>query len=172
MPPGFHEMNLGDNRGFSPTAGTGEFAVAVVVDYETHHRDAAEPVVNATNGEILTGHPDVTATQQSNCLVLLHYNTADRHAFGGEGVSKGVPISVNGTLGIQLGANGPRSAARLPRSRSSGTHGERPGLDQTSLAAVVALVRRRGDGAVGGLWAHKTVGHYASSRASTTCSRC
>ena len=95
-------MNLGDNRGFDPVTGPENSRVAVVVDYENGIIVTRQnPSVNATTGEILAGHPDVTATQKSDGSVLLHYNTADPHAFGGEGVSKGIPISVNGTLGIR-----------------------------------------------------------------------
>jgi hypothetical protein len=161
MPPGFHEMNLGDNRGFSPTAGPESSRVAVVVDYENGIIVTRQnPSVNATNGEILTGHPDVTATQQSNGSVLLHYNTADPHAFGGEGVSKGVPISVNGTLGIQPGANGPTVGGEVTTFPAVEIYGQRPGLDQTTLLQSWPSFADEEMGPLGGLWAHKTVGDY------------
>lgn len=160
LPPGI-EMNLGDNRGFDPTAGPENSRVSVVVDYENGIIVARQnPSVNATTGEVQAGHPDISATQKGDGSVLLRYNAADPFALGGEGVGKGVPISVNGTLAVQPTADGPKIGGEVTTFPAVEIYGQRQGADQTTLLQSWPSFTDGEWGPVAGLWGHKTVGDY------------
>lgn len=104
-----YDNNVGDNRGFSPYIGPEESRVAVYTDFENGIIVARQnPSVNADTGQVRAGTPDVSAVQQTNGAVLLRYNAADPFSPGGEVPAKAIPFSVNGTLAISPGADGPR----------------------------------------------------------------
>ena len=107
FPP--YDNNLGDDRGFSPTAGPEDSRVTIYTDFENGIVVARQnPSVNADTGQVRTGSPSIEAVQQSNGSVLIHYNAADPFSPGGESPAKASTISVNGTLGIAPSATGPR----------------------------------------------------------------
>lgn len=106
IPP--YDNNLGDNRGFSPTAGPEDSRVTIYTDFDNGIVVARQnPSINADTGEVRTGTPSIGAVQQSNGSVLIHYNAADPFSPGGQDLAKGSGISVNGTLGIAPSDNGP-----------------------------------------------------------------
>lgn len=106
VPP--YDNNLGDDRGFSPAAGPEDARVAIYTDFDNGIVVARQnPSVNSDNGEVATGVPSVSAVQQSNGSVLIHYNAADPFSFGGQELAKASGISVNGTLGIAPSEGGP-----------------------------------------------------------------
>jgi hypothetical protein len=160
FPPGI-EMNTGDNRGFDPTIGPENSRVAVVVDYDNGIIVTRQnPSVNASTGEVMAGHPEITATQKGDGSVLIHYNTADPFALGGETMGKGVPISVNGDLGIQPTADGPKIGGNVTTFPAVEIYGQRPGMDQTTLAQSWPSFTDGEWGPVAGLWGHKNIGDY------------
>lgn len=107
IPP--YDNNLGDNRGFSPTAGPEDARVTIYTDFDNGIVVARQnPSVNADTGEVVAGTPSVSAVQQTNGSVMIQYNAADPFSFGGEGLAKGSGISVNGTLAIAPSESGPR----------------------------------------------------------------
>jgi hypothetical protein len=107
LPP--YDNNLGDDRGFSPTAGPEDSRVTIYTDFENGIVVARQnPSVNADTGQVRAGSPSIEAVQQSNGSVLIHYNAADPFSPGGETPAKVSTISVNGTLGIAPSATGPR----------------------------------------------------------------
>ncbi len=107
IPP--YDNNLGDNRGFSPTAGPEASRVAIYTDFDNGIIVARQnPSINADTGQVRTGTPSIGAVQSSDGGVLINYNAADPFSPGGEGLAKGSGISVNGTLGIVPSDAGPR----------------------------------------------------------------
>ncbi|KWX67243.1 EspA/EspE family type VII secretion system effector [Mycobacterium sp. NAZ190054] len=107
VPP--YDNNLGDNRGFSPTAGPEASRVAIYTDFENGIIVARQnPSINADTGQVRTGTPSIGAVQTSDGGVLIRYNAADPFSPGGEGLAKASGISVNGTLGIVPSDTGPR----------------------------------------------------------------
>ncbi len=107
IPP--YDNNLGDNRGFSPTAGPEASRVEIYTDFDNGIIVARQnPSINADTGQVRTGTPSVGAVQTSDGGVLIQYNAADPFSPGGEALAKGSGISVNGTLGIVPSDNGPR----------------------------------------------------------------
>jgi hypothetical protein len=104
-----YDNNVGDNRGFSPTAGPEDSRVTVYTDFDNGIVVARQnPSVNADTGEVRTGTPSISALQQSNGAVLIRYNAADPFSPGGEGLAKSSGISVNGTIGIAPTGDGIR----------------------------------------------------------------
>lgn len=160
--PPFYSSNLGDNRGFDPSAGPENSRVAVVVDYENGIIVTRQnPSVNATTGEVQAGVPEISATQQSNGAVLIKYNTADPFALGGEDLSKGIPISVNGTLALEPTADGPRIGGEVTTFPALEIYGQRPGLDTQTLLQSWPSFSDDEWGPLNGLPFHKTVGDYS-----------
>lgn len=104
-----YDNNLGDHRGFSPTAGPEASRVAIYTDFDNGIVVARQnPSINADTGQVRTGTPSIGAVQTSDGGVLIRYNAADPFSPGGEGLAKGSGISVNGTLGIVPSDTGPR----------------------------------------------------------------
>lgn len=104
-----YDNNLGDNRGFSPTAGPESARVAIYTDFDNGIVVARQnPSINADTGQVRTGTPSIGAVQASGGGVLIQYNAADPFSPGGESLAKGSGISVNGTLGIVPSDTGPR----------------------------------------------------------------
>lgn len=100
FPPSY-DVDLGDNRGFSPTAGPEDSRVAIYTDFDNGIIVARQnPSINVDTGEIRTGSASIGAVQRSDGSVLIRYNAANPFSPGGEGPSKALGISVNGTLGI------------------------------------------------------------------------
>ena len=160
--PPFYNMNLGDNRGFDPSLGPENSRVAVVVDYENGIIVTRQnPSVNASTGEVQAGIPEISATQKSDGSVLIKYNTADPFALGGEGLSKGIPISVNGTLGIQPTADGPKIGGEVTTFPALEIYGQRPGMDTQTLLQSWPSFADGEMGPLNGLPFHKTVGDYS-----------
>lgn len=158
---GLYDMNLGDNRGFSPTAGPEDTRVAVVVDYENGIIVARQnPSVNADTGEVSVGHPDVSAVQQSNGSVLLNYNAADPFSPGGEAPAKAIPFSVNGTLGIEPTADGPKVGGNVTTFPALEIYSDRAGMETKSLLQSWPSFDDGQWGPINGLLFHKTVGDY------------
>lgn len=156
---GLYDMNLGDNRGFSPTAGPEDTRVAVVVDYENGIIVARQnPSVNADTGEVQVGHPDVSAIQQSNGSVLLEYNAADPFSPGGEGPAKAIPFSVNGTLAIEPTADGPKVGGNVTTFPALEIYNDRPGVETQTLLQSWPSFDDGQWGPIAGLGVHKDVG--------------
>lgn len=107
-----YDNNLGDDRGFSATAGPEDSRVSIYTDFENGIVVARQnPSVNSDTGQVRTGTPSVEALQQPNGSVLIRYNAADPFSPGGEGLAKASGISVNGTIGIAPSPSGPRIGA-------------------------------------------------------------
>ncbi|CAN5613139.1 hypothetical protein BH10ACT9_BH10ACT9_38840 [soil metagenome] len=106
-----YDNNLGDNRGFSPTAGPEDSRVTIYTDFDNGIVVARQnPSINADTGEVRTGAPSISAVQQANGSVLIQYNAADPFSPGGQDLAKAGGISVNGRLGISPSDNGIRVA--------------------------------------------------------------
>ena len=159
---GVYDMNLGDNRGFSPTAGPEDTRVAVVVDYENGIIVARQnPSVNADTGEVRVGHPDVSAIAQSNGSVMLKYNAADPFSPGGEAPAKAIPFSVNGTLGIEPTADGPKVGGNVTTFPALEIYNDRPGMETATLLQSWPTLDDGKLGPIEGLLLHKNVGDSA-----------
>jgi len=99
--------NLGDSRGFSPTAGPEDSRVSMYVDDDNGLIIARQnPAVDATTGQVRVGTPSIAATQQPNGSVFVKYAAADPFSPGGDGIAKTAGVSVNGTLVMQPTAAG------------------------------------------------------------------
>jgi EspA/EspE family len=106
VPP--YDNNVGDNRGFSATAGPEDSRVTIYADFDNGIVVARQnPSINADTGDVRAGTPSIAAVQQSNGAVLIRYNAADPFSPGGEQLARASGISVNGTIGIAPSENGP-----------------------------------------------------------------
>ncbi len=154
-----YDMNVGDNRGFSPTAGPEDTRVALVVDYDNGIVIARQnPSVNADTGEVRTGTPSIGAVQQSDGSVLIGYNAADPFSPGGEEIAKGAQISVNGRIGIEPTVDGPRGGGDVTNFPALEIYNDRPGLGTTALVQSWPMVADEELGPLVGLPFHKPVG--------------
>ncbi|MCV7357301.1 putative alpha/beta hydrolase [Mycolicibacterium fluoranthenivorans] len=102
--------NLGDNRGFDPSAGPEESRVAIYTDYDNGIVVARQnpSVMQTSDGaQVQTGHPDVRVSQNPNGSVLVQYRAADPFSPGGEEIAKSTPWNVNGEYVIKPTPNGP-----------------------------------------------------------------
>jgi hypothetical protein len=123
-----YDNNLGDNRGFNPYVGPEESRVSIYTDFENGIIVARQnPSVNADTRQVRAGKPDISAVQQTNGAVLLRYNAADPFSPGGEGPAKAIPFSVNGTLGISPGTDGPRVGGTVTSFPALDIYGDRGG---------------------------------------------
>jgi hypothetical protein len=99
--------NLGDARGFDPTAGAEDSRVAFYVDYENGIVIARQnPSVKPGTGAE-TGAPDIKVSQNPNGSVLIDYKAVDPFSPGGEELGKAVPWNVHGRLVIKPTDAGP-----------------------------------------------------------------
>ncbi len=98
--------NLGDGRGFDPSAGPEESRVSIYVDYE-NGLVVARQNPSVMNGQAKTGTPDVRVSQNPNGSVLIDYRAADPFSPGGEELAKSSPWNVNGRLVIKPTDAGP-----------------------------------------------------------------
>ncbi|WP_233209098.1 hypothetical protein [Mycobacterium sp. ENV421] len=153
-----YDNNVGDNRGFSPYIGPEESRVAIYTDFENGIIVARQnPSVNADTGQVRTGTPDVSAIQQSNGAVLLRYNAADPFSPGGEAPAKAIPFSVNGTLGISPGADGPRVGGTVTSFPAIEIYSDRDGTTTPLLQSWPSFTDDA-SGPMIGLLPHKEVG--------------
>ncbi|WP_208300524.1 hypothetical protein [Mycobacterium sp. DL592] len=153
-----YDNNVGDNRGFAPYAGPEDSRVAIYTDFENGIIVARQnPSVNADTGAVKAGTPSVSAVQQSNGAVLLHYNAADPFSPGGEGPAKSIPFSVNGTLGISPGADGPRVGGTVTTFPALEIYGDRNGTTTPLLQSWPSFTDDA-SGPMIGLVPHKEVG--------------
>ena len=151
--------NLGDNRGFSPTARPEESRVSIYVDYENGIIVARQsPSVEANSGRIRAGTPSVSAVQKSDGSVLLRYNTADPFSPGGEALAKSLEASVNGTIAIEPTQGGPRVGGTVTNFPAIEIYNDRPGANATPLLrSWPQYVDGRWGPDVGLLW-HRPIG--------------
>ncbi|MEB3981669.1 hypothetical protein OQ968_10370 [Mycobacterium sp. 663a-19] len=153
--------NLGDNRGFSSTAGPEASRVSIFVDYENGIIVARQnPSVDATTGQIRVGTPAISAVQQSNGSVLVKYSAADPFSPGGEGLAKAVPFDVNGTIAIEPAPAGPRVGGTVTNFPAIEIYGDQAGRTTRIVQSWPVFV----DGPLGpaaGLWWHKPIGDQA-----------
>lgn len=156
-----YDMNVGDNRGFSPTAGPEDTRVALVVDYDNGIVIARQnPSVNADTGEVRTGTPSIGAVQQGDGSVLIDYNAADPFSPGGEEIAKGAQISVNGRIGIEPTVDGPRVGGDVTNFPALEIYPDRPGMATQSLLQSWPSFSDGQLGPINGLLFHKNVGDY------------
>lgn len=154
-----YDWNVGDNRGFSPTAGPEDTRVALVVDYDNGIVIARQnPSVNADSGDVKTGVPSIGAVQQSDGSVLINYNAADPFSPGGEDLAKGAQVSVNGRIGIEPTAEGPRVGGDVTNFPALEIYNDRPGLETTTLLQSWPVVADEEMGPLLGLMWHRSVG--------------
>jgi hypothetical protein len=154
--------NLGDNRGFSPTAGPEDSRVSILVDYDNGLIVARQnPSVNASTGAVRTGTPSVSAVQQSNGSVLINYSAADPFSPGGEGLAKAIPMDVNGTLAITPSATGPHVGGDVTSFPALEVYSDRPGAGTVPLLQSWPSFRADAAGPLAGLLFSKTVGDYS-----------
>jgi hypothetical protein len=158
--PPWHE-NLGDNRGFSPTAGPESSRVVVTVDYENGVIVTRQnPSVDAKTGQIRTGTPSVSAVQKSNGAVLVKYSAADPMSPGGEGLAKATTFDVNGAIAIEPSATGPRVGGNVTNFPAIEIYSDRAGATTPLVQSWPRFV----DGSLGpeaGLFWHKPIGDQA-----------
>lgn len=154
--------NMGDNRGFSPTAGPEASRVSILVDYDNGIIVARQnPSVNASTGEIRPGTPSISATQQSNGSVLIHYSAADPFSPGGEGIAKLIPFDVNGTLAVAPSPSGPHVGGSVTTFPALEIYGDRPGAVGVPLLQSWPSFTDDASGPLAGLGFRKTVGDYS-----------
>jgi len=153
-----YDNNIGDNRGFNPYIGPEESRVAIYTDFENGIIVARQnPSVNADTGQVRAGIPDVSAVQQTNGAVLLRYNAADPFSPGGEAPAKAIPFSVNGTLGIAPGADGPRVGGEVTSFPALEIYNDRGGTTSPLLQSWPSFTDDA-SGPMVGLLPHKDVG--------------
>ena len=153
-----YDNNLGDNRGFDPYIGPEESRVAIYTDFENGIIVARQnPSVNADTGQVKAGTPDISAVQQSNGAVLLSYNAADPFSPGGEGPAKAIPFSVNGTLAISPGTDGPQVGGNVTSFPALEIYSDR-GASTTPLLQSWPSFTDDASGPMIGLLPHKDVG--------------
>lgn len=102
--------NLGDNRGFDPSAGPEESRVVIYTDYDNGIVVARQnpSVMQTSEGtQAKTGHPDVQVGQNPNGSVFVRYHAADPFSPGGEDIAKSTPWNVNGEYVIKPTPGGP-----------------------------------------------------------------
>lgn len=154
--------NLGDNRGFSPTAGPEESRVSIYVDYENGVIVARQnPSVDEVTRKVRVGTPSISAVQKSNGAVLIKYSAADPFSPGGENLAKSIPFDVNGSLAIQPTADGPRVGGTVTNFPALEIYNDRPGEETAKLVQSWPLFEERAGGPLLGLWWHRTVGDSA-----------
>jgi hypothetical protein len=159
--PPYHD-NLGDDRGFSPTAGPEESRVAIYVDYENGIIVARQnPSIDEKTGQIRAGTPTISAVQQRNGSVLVKYSAADPFSPGGEGLAKQTPLNVNGTIAIKPTMDGPRVGGSVSNFPAIEVYSDRPGANTTTLTQAWPLFVDGPLGPAAGLWWHKPIGDAA-----------
>jgi hypothetical protein len=157
LPP--YHNNLGDNRGFSPSAGPELSRVSIYVDYESGIIVARQnPSIDERTGQIRAGTPTVSALQQSNGSVLIKYSAADPFSPGGEGLAKAISFDVNGTIAIEPTAGGPRVGGSITNYPAIEIYNDRPGAGTGTLIQSWPLIEARAGGPGMGLWWHKSIG--------------
>lgn len=153
-----YDNNLGDNRGFNLYVGPEDSRVSIYTDFENGIIVARQnPSVNADTRQVRAGTPDISAVQQSNGAVLLRYNAADPFSPGGEGPAKAIPFSVNGTLGISPGIDGPRVGGEVTSFPALEIYSDRNGASTPLLQSWPTLTDNA-SGPMLGLLPHKEVG--------------
>lgn len=151
--------NLGDDRGFSPTAGPEESRVSICVDYENGIIVARQnPSIDANTGQIRAGTPTIAAVQRSNGSVLIKYSAADPFSPGGEGLAKATSFDVNGTLAIEPAKGGPQVGGTVTNFPAVEIYNERLGANTTTLAKSWPSLVDGPLGPMAGLWWHKDIG--------------
>jgi hypothetical protein len=152
-------MNVGDNRPFTSSAGPEDSRVSFLIDYENGLIVARQnPSINADSGEVKAGHPSVAAVQQSNGSVFLAYNAADPFSPGGEAPAKAIPFSVNGTLALTPGVDGPKLGGNVTTFPALEIYNDRPGRDVQPLLRSWPSFADGEFGPAFGLPFHKPVG--------------
>ncbi|OBA64085.1 hypothetical protein A5647_03215 [Mycobacterium sp. 1100029.7] len=154
--------NLGDNRGFSPTAGPEESRVSIYVDYENGIIVARQnPSIDEATGKVRVGTPSISAVQKSNGAVLIKYSAADPFSPGGEGLAKAINFDVNGSLAIEPTPGGPRVGGTITNFPAFEIYNDRPGADTANLVQSWPLFEERAGGPLAGLWWHRPIGDAA-----------
>lgn len=158
------DKNLGDHRGFNPTAGPESSRVAFMVDYENGIVIVRQnPSVNATQRQIAVGTPDVNVLQHSDGSVLMTYNTADPFSPGGEWIAKN-SVGVDGTLVITPDDSRPGVAGTISSFPAVEIYHDRPPVggppNVLSTTELVTHWPERVDqwGPMAGLWTDATIG--------------
>ncbi|SBS75325.1 conserved hypothetical protein [uncultured Mycobacterium sp.] len=153
-----YDNNLGDNRGFDPSVVPEESRVAIYTDFENGIIVARQnPSANADTGQVRAGTPDISAVQQTSGAVLLRYNAADPFSPGGEKPAKAIPFSVNGTLGISPGIDGPRVGGTVTSFPALEVYSDRNGTTTPLLRSWPSFTADA-SGPLIGLLPHKDVG--------------
>ncbi|KZS85993.1 MULTISPECIES: putative alpha/beta hydrolase [Mycobacterium] len=151
--------NLGDNRGFSSTAGPEASRVSIYVDYENGIIVARQnPSVDAKTGQIRAGTPTISAVQKSDGGVLVKYSAADPFSPGGEGLAKATSFDVNGTIAIQPTPGGPHVGGTVTNFPAIEIYNDRPGSTTAPLVQSWPLVVDNALGPAAGLWWHRSIG--------------
>ncbi|WP_156942901.1 hypothetical protein [Mycobacterium genavense] len=159
--PPYHD-NLGDNRGFSPTAGPEDSRVSIFVDYENGIIVARQnPSVDEKTGQVRTGSPSISAVQQSNGAVLIKYSAADSFSPGGQDLAKATSFDVNGTIAIEPTPAGPRVGGNATNFPAIEIYSDRPDGNVLPLVQSWPLFEHRSGGPLAGLWWHKPFGDSA-----------
>jgi hypothetical protein len=102
--------NLGDNRGFNPTAGPEGSRVSILTDYDNGIvvvRQNPSVLRGDMGNQVKVGNPDIRVSQSPNGSVLIDYSAADPFSPGGQDLAKLTPWNVQGRLAISPGADGP-----------------------------------------------------------------
>jgi hypothetical protein len=150
-------LNLGDERGFSPTAGPEASRVSIYVDYENGIVVARQnPSIDRNSGRIISGTPSVSATQNDKGSVVVEYIAADPFTPGGEGFGKAWGPNVSGTITFDPAEGGPRVSGSATNYPAIEIYSDRPGANLTPLVHSSPTV----DGPLGpvfGLWLERPI---------------
>ncbi|MCV7412956.1 hypothetical protein AWC05_12090 [Mycobacterium florentinum] len=156
--PPYHD-NLGDNRGFSATAGPEESRVSIYVDYENGIIVARQnPSIDEKTGQVRTGSPSISAVQKSNGAVLIKYSAADPLSPGGEGLAKAIPFDVNGTIAIEPTPGGPRVGGTVTNFPAIEIYSDMPNGNTSPLIQSWPLFVDDAGGPAAGLWWQRPIG--------------
>jgi len=159
--PPIHD-NLGDNRGFSSTAGPEDSRVSIYVDYENGIIVARQnPSIDEKTGQIRVGTPSISAVQQSNGAVLIKYSAADPFSPGGQDLAKASSFDVNGSIAIEPTSGGPRVGGNVTNFPAIEIYSDLPGGVSSPLVQSWPHLVDGAGGPGAGLWWHKPIGDPA-----------
>ncbi|BBY55966.1 hypothetical protein H7J07_02265 [Mycobacterium koreense] len=127
--------NLGDNRGFSPTAGPEDSRVSIYVDFDNGFIVARQNP-SVMNDQVDVGTPDIRVSQNPAGSVLIEYHAADPFSPGGEALAKDTPWNVNGRIVVKPTDVGPITGGQVSDFPAIEIYSDR-GADTTAIGKIM-----------------------------------
>ncbi len=154
--------NIGDKRGFTPSATPEQSRVALLVDYENGLVLARQnPSVDIERRQVKVGTPTVRVTQRQDGAVYLRYAAADPFSPGGEDFAKAA-VAVRGELVVQPGPSEVKVGGSPTAFPALEAYNDRPMAGSAALSTkTVAQMHPWIDnewGPLAGLWRSTRVG--------------